>query len=206
MSPAPRFSTADIAKGAQERKDERIEQEREAERLERDRTSAPHIAGTNPITPPSPATPVTSEAEAATVRAQETRTERETEAAITRAATAGATSTTSTPNLTNADRQLAEDSAAPLFATDAATNFRQRWDSVQAGFVDDPRRAVEDADALVAETMQRLAETFAQERKRLEQEFARQPDASGSASAVGTEELRIALRHYRSFFKRLLSV
>ena len=93
-----------------------------------------------------------------------------------------------------------------MFATDAATNFRQRWDSVQAGFVDDPRRAVEDADALVAETMQRLAETFAQERKRLEQEFARQPDGSGTASAVGTEELRIALRHYRSFFKRLLSV
>jgi CTP-dependent riboflavin kinase len=78
---------------------------------------------------------------------------------------------------------------------------------VQAGFVDDPRRAVEDADALVAETMQRLAETFSQERKRLEQEFARQPAASGTAqSGVGTEELRIALRHYRSFFKRLLSV
>src|SRR5690349_14195708 len=125
MSPAPRFSTADIAKGAQERKDERIEQEHEAERLERDRTSAPHIAGTNPITPPGPATPVTSEAEAATVRAQETRAERDTDAAIARAATTGAT------NVTNTERQLAEDSAAPLFATDAATNFRQRWDSVQ---------------------------------------------------------------------------
>jgi hypothetical protein len=227
MSPAPRFSTADIAKGAQERKDERLEQEREAERIERDRASAPHITGsepaatnpgpitaaTNPIMPPGPAMPPTdarpvtpttgSEPDAATVRAQETRAERETDAAIARAATAG---TTGTINMTNTDRQLAEDSAAPLFATDAAANFRQRWDSVQAGFVDDPHRAVEDADALVAETMQRLAETFAQERKRLELEFARQPDASGTASSVGTEELRIALRHYRSFFQRLLSV
>lgn len=238
MSPAPRFSTADIAKGAQERKDERLEQEREAERAERDRASAPHITGsepaatnpgpitaaTNPIMPPGPAmppadarpvrTPTTgsSEPDAATVRAKETRVERETDAAIARAATTGTTSgerinvapVSTEPAST--ERQLAEDSAAPLFATDAAANFRQRWDSVQAGFVDDPRRAVEDADALVAETMQRLAETFAQERKRLEREFARRPDASGTASSVGTEELRIALRHYRSFFKRLLSV
>jgi hypothetical protein len=157
MSPAPKFSTADIAKGAHERKDERLERERQAEQA--------------------------SEVDAATAAA----------------ATAGATAT---------DRQLAEDSAAPLFATDAAMGFQHRWDAIQAGFVDDPRRAVEDADALVAETMQKLAETFAGERRRLEQELARRPvaDATPEQSSASTEDLRIALRHYRSFFKRLLSV
>jgi hypothetical protein len=86
-----------------------------------------------------------------------------------------------------------------LFAQDAAEGFRRRWDTIQASFVDDPRKAVQEADALVAETMQRLADTFAQERARLEQRFDRD-------SNVSTEDLRVTLRHYRSFFTRLLSV
>jgi hypothetical protein len=97
------------------------------------------------------------------------------------------------------NRQLAEDSSAPLFATDAADGFRHRWDSIQASFVDDPRHAVEEADALVAETMTRLAETFAQERTRLEEQFEH-------GTNLSTEDLRMTLRHYRSFFNRLLSV
>jgi len=70
---------------------------------------------------------------------------------------------------------------------------------VQTGFVDEPRAAVEQADALVAEVMKRLADSFATERQALEQQWSRGDD-------VSTEELRLALRRYRSFFDRLLSV
>jgi hypothetical protein len=65
-------------------------------------------------------------------------------------------------------------------------------------FVDDPRDAVENADALVAELMQRLADGFARERERLEGQWSRGED-------VSTEDLRVVLQRYRSFFRRLLS-
>ncbi len=86
-----------------------------------------------------------------------------------------------------------------LFAEDKAASFRQQWESVQAGFVDDPRSAVEQADQLVAETVRRLAEVFAQERATLEQQWGRGGD-------VSTEDLRLTLQRYRSFFRRLLTV
>jgi hypothetical protein len=86
----------------------------------------------------------------------------------------------------------------PLFGGDEAERYRSRWSEVQAAFVDEPRRAVEDADALVAEPMRRLAETFANERSKLEQQWDRDGD-------VSTEDLRIGLQRYRSFFDRLLS-
>jgi hypothetical protein len=89
--------------------------------------------------------------------------------------------------------------AAPLFADDAATELRERWTEVQTRFVDEPRNAVEQADALVAEVMKRLTDSFATERQALEQQWSRGDD-------VSTEELRLALRRYRSFFDRLLSV
>lgn len=95
------------------------------------------------------------------------------------------------------DRQDAED-AAPVFPTQEAQELRGRWDNIQAGFVDEPRRAVEQADELVAQTMKRLAESFAEERARLEGQWDRGDD-------VSTEDLRIALRRYRAFFGRLLS-
>jgi len=88
---------------------------------------------------------------------------------------------------------------APLFAAADATTLRGRWADVQAGFVDEPRRAVEQADALVADVMKRLAESFAGERKALEQQWDR-------GDQVTTEDLRVALQRYRSFFDRLLSV
>ncbi|MDP3984295.1 MAG: hypothetical protein Q8Q52_04720 [Acidimicrobiia bacterium] len=93
----------------------------------------------------------------------------------------------------------AEEAAAPLFGTGDAERYRSRWTDVQTGFVDDPRRAVEQADELVAEVMKRLAEVFADERAGLEQQWSRGDD-------VDTESLRVALRRYRSFFDRLLSV
>jgi hypothetical protein len=87
----------------------------------------------------------------------------------------------------------------PLLSNDALSEFRTRWDQIQTGFVDEPRRAVEDADSLVAELMQYLARTFADERQNLEGQWTRGDD-------VSTEDLRIALQRYRFFFSRLLAV
>ncbi len=89
--------------------------------------------------------------------------------------------------------------ASPLFPAGEATSFRARWSEVQTGFVDEPRHAVEQADGLVAEMMQRLAQVFADERSNLEQQWSRGAD-------VSTEDLRVGLQRYRSFFDRLLSV
>ena len=88
---------------------------------------------------------------------------------------------------------------APLFAGSEADGFRNRWTDIQAGFVDQPRRAVEQADTLVAEVMQRLAQVFSDERSRLEKQWDR-------GGETDTEELRQALHRYRSFFDRLLTM
>jgi len=93
----------------------------------------------------------------------------------------------------------AADDATPLFPTDEAERFRSRWQEAQTGFVDEPRTAVEQADGLLAEMMQRLAQVFADERGKLEEQWSRGDD-------ISTEDLRVALRRYRSFFDRLLSV
>jgi len=87
----------------------------------------------------------------------------------------------------------------PLFPQETADGYRTRWAEVQSGFVDDPRRAVAKGDELVAEVMKSLAESFAHERGRLEEELTRTGEAS-------TETLRVGLRRYRSFFERLLSL
>ena len=119
--------------------------------------------------------------------------------------------TETTKTTTEQDQQAPEDRraarsddgattrAAPLFADDAASVLRDRWTEVQTGFVDEPRKAVEQADALVAEVMKRLAESFATERQALERQWSKGDD-------VSTEELRMSLRRYRSFFDRLLSI
>ena len=88
---------------------------------------------------------------------------------------------------------------APLFVSEDADAFRTRWGGIQAGFVDEPRHAVEEADALVAEVVRRLAEGFADERRTLESQWEH-------TDRVSTEDLRQAMRRYRSFFERLLSV
>jgi hypothetical protein len=92
----------------------------------------------------------------------------------------------------------AQEPNLPLFAQNAQ-EFRSRWEKIQIGFVDEPRKAVEQADELVASAIKRLAEVFAAERQKLEAEW-------DTTDNVSTEELRIALRRYRSFFDRLLSV
>ena len=89
--------------------------------------------------------------------------------------------------------------ATPLFSAHEAQEFRVRWDTIQGTFVDEPRRAVEQADSLVEVTMKRLAEVFAEERAKLEGQW-------DNDKTVSTEDLRLALRRYRSFFGRLLVV
>jgi hypothetical protein len=88
---------------------------------------------------------------------------------------------------------------AALFLAPVAEDFRRRWDAVQIGFVDDPRQAVRSADELVAQVMKSLAETFAEQRSGIEAGVDRGGDAD-------TENLRVALQRYRSFFQRLLSL
>jgi hypothetical protein len=86
----------------------------------------------------------------------------------------------------------------PLLPGEEIEELDQRWKRIQSDFVDEPREAVQGADALVAELMQRLATMFADERDRLEGQWSR-------GDEVSTEDLRVALQRYRSFFQRLLS-
>lgn len=95
--------------------------------------------------------------------------------------------------------QVREEEPSHLLADDFVAGLRSRWDQVQTAFVDEPRAAVQQADELVAQAMKRLAEVFAEERARLEQQWDR-------GDNVNTEDLRIALKKYRTFFQRLLSV
>ena len=87
---------------------------------------------------------------------------------------------------------------AALFQGGVAEEFRHRWDAIQIAFVDDPRAAVRNADELVAQVLRSLAESFAEQRSQIE---------SGLGGQQGdTENMRIALQRYRSFFQRLLSL
>ena len=98
------------------------------------------------------------------------------------------------------DKQVPEITGhVALFAERDTTDLRRRWTDVQAGFVDEPRQAVQQADALVSDVMKRLADGFANERTSLE----RQWDRGGT---VTTEDLRVTLQRYRSFFDRLLTI
>lgn len=98
-----------------------------------------------------------------------------------------------------ADATAARGESDALFPADENAELQRRWESLQTGFVDEPRRTVEQADELVAHVMQRLAEGFATERERLEQQWGRGED-------ISTEDLRLTLQRYRAFFQRLLSV
>lgn len=92
-----------------------------------------------------------------------------------------------------------ESSRAMLFANDQAERLRSDWTEIQGAFVDAPREAVQRADQLVANTMKRIAEVFSDERRNLEQQWDR-------GDNVTTEDLRVALQRYRTFFDRLLSL
>src|SRR5215207_7708862 len=103
--------------------------------------------------------------------------------------------TTTDPPAATADMG---DDSPELLPSDENAEFQRRWETIQTGFVDEPRQTVEQADELVAHVMRRLAEGFAAERERLEQQWGRGED-------VSTEDLRLVLQRYRGFFQRLLS-
>ena len=86
-----------------------------------------------------------------------------------------------------------------LFAGDDLAELRARWAGVQAAFVDDPKECVQKADTLVSDLVEQLTTGFARARSRLEEQWSRGQEAS-------TEDLRLALMHYREFFERLLAV
>lgn len=104
----------------------------------------------------------------------------------------------STADLVRSDARVEEERSA-LFAREYSDGMRAEWDRIQTGFVDQPRQAVQDADHLVATVIQKLAQTFSEERGRLEQQWDR-------GDQVNTEDLRLALQRYRSFFHRLLAL
>ena len=85
-----------------------------------------------------------------------------------------------------------------LFADDEAQGLRSKWEDVQRGFVDEPREAVQKADDLVSDLVERLTKGFAETRSGLEEQWNKGEEAS-------TEDLRVALTRYRAFFQRLLS-
>ena len=92
-----------------------------------------------------------------------------------------------------------ENVRTPLFHEDELTGYRTRWGGIQTGFVDEPRRAVAEAHTLVSELTTRLTESFAEERRQLEARWDK-------AENISTEDLRQAMRRYRSFFERLLTI
>ncbi len=99
---------------------------------------------------------------------------------------------------TDQDEFIRDDTNQPLLPDEEGSGFRERWERIQTSFVDEPRKSVEEADRLVAEVMQRLARSFADERSDLEQQWDRGED-------VSTEDLRVSLQRYRAFFARLLA-
>ena len=102
-----------------------------------------------------------------------------------------------TTNLDEGDTGAAN-GLTPLFERAEADTLGSRWESIQAAFVDHPRESVQQADELVGDLMQRLSRTFADERSSLEEQWSARDE-------VSTEDLRVALQRYRSFFERLLA-
>ena len=95
--------------------------------------------------------------------------------------------------------RAANDHPGDLFQNEELTGYRTQWESIQTGFVDQPRAAVEQADALVSQLVTRLTDVFGRERSALEGQWTK-------GENVSTEDLRVALTRYRSFFHRLLSM
>ncbi|MEV7612013.1 hypothetical protein [Streptomyces sp. NPDC089799] len=113
----------------------------------------------------------------------------------TGAEAAGQATEAGTSSGTPAERPATEQ---PLMPESEAAGFRDQWTRIQGGFVDDPKESVREADALVASVMRHLAGTFAEHKESLERQWQ-------SGGEVATEDLRLALQRYRSFFNRLLS-
>ena|SRR5262245_40777524 len=91
-----------------------------------------------------------------------------------------------------------EEDFAPLFENNEADSFRTQWLEIQSRFVDDPSVSVKDADDLVADVIKNITRNFADKRMALESQW--------KSGDVSTEDLRVAMKRYRSFFNRLLTL
>jgi len=97
------------------------------------------------------------------------------------------------------DQQRIKSDGQPFLSESQREDLRQRWTTVQAGFVDEPRQAVHDADELVTSAIQQVSEMFRAQRFKIENQWSEGSDAS-------TEDLRVCLQQYREFFNHLLSI
>jgi hypothetical protein len=102
-----------------------------------------------------------------------------------------------TPDEETTASNLSSAALEPLLGANEADQFRGRWQAIQGTFVDEPKSSVNEADALVTELMGQLTDTFQKERQSLEAQL--------DSDEVSTEDLRVALQRYRSFFERLLT-
>jgi len=157
----------------------------EHERLSTDQLAYPQ--GAQPTHTTDETRPVTTDTESGTPPAADPRT--------------GIADTTQPGDTQPGDTQRgdAEQQPAQLLDSGELAGITRRWSDIQAAFVDSPQQAVQDADALVADLMQHLAQMFATERQQLEGQWSR-------GGTVSTEDLRVSLQRYRSFFQRLLSI
>lgn len=87
----------------------------------------------------------------------------------------------------------------PMFEEEEAEKFRTHWMNIQSKFVDNPRESVREADELVADVLKSITMSFHSRRTSLEKQW-------NNGSNVSTEDLRQALKRYRSFFERLLTL
>ena len=85
-----------------------------------------------------------------------------------------------------------------LLSAERSAEFKRRWRDLQADFVDDPQHAVREAGDLSREILWALSDTIADT-----DQVDRWQAADGTS---GTEDLRIALRQYRSLVDRLLEL
>lgn len=92
-----------------------------------------------------------------------------------------------------------EEGLEPLFEEEATRKFRSRWLAIQSKFVDDPRDSVKQADDLVADIIKSVTMNFADRRISLEKQW-------NGGEDISTEDMRVALKRYRSFFERLLTL
>jgi hypothetical protein len=104
----------------------------------------------------------------------------------------------SSPKLTSSTKSSQIDAAAPFLPPEFVEELRNRWDSIQISFVDEPRDAVKQANELVASASKKIAESFAEARTNLEGQIR--------GDGVDTEDLRIAMKKYRSLFQKLSAV
>jgi hypothetical protein len=96
-------------------------------------------------------------------------------------------------------REERQELGTPYLSDQTSSQAGERWQRIQGEFVDDPRKSVNEAHELVSELMQRVVDTFAQERNDLEHQW------SGGGD-VSTENLRVCMQRYRAFFSRLLPI